>query len=174
MKKEWPIKVLATVVVVGVALAVKFLFCAVPYWQSSEVYKKYKDVEGIRASYVKDFRVNDTMTVAVTLLEATDSAGWERLMERFGAPDDMIETVKSNPEARKAWVRMAPKGHPEEMVEGGMQGGDTEEWGYDMVAISFEPRAIAVFDVKSKEDFIALFYYNSDYMTNRTNQFIKK
>ena len=174
MKKEWPIKVLATVVVVGVALAVKFLFCAVPYWQSSEVYKKYKDVEGIRASYVKDFRVNDTLTVAVTLLEATDSAGWERLMERFGAPDDMIETIKSNPEARKAWVRMAPKGHPEEMVEGGMQGGDTEEWGYDMVAISFEPRAIAVFDVKSKEDFIALFYYSSDYMTNKTNQFIKK
>ncbi len=174
MKKEWPIKVLATVVVVGVALAVKFLFCAVPYWQSSEVYKKYKDVEGIRASYVKDFRVNDTLTIAVTLLEATDSAGWERLMERFGAPDDMIETVKSNPEARKAWVRMAPKGHPEEMVEGGMQGGDTEEWGYDMVAISFEPRAIAVFDVKSKEDFIALFYYSSDYMTNKTNQFIKK
>ena len=174
MKKEWPIKVLATVVVVGVALAVKFLFCAVPYWQSSEVYKKYKDVEGIRASYVKDFRVNDTLTIAVTLLEATESAGWERLMERFGAPDDMIETVKSNPEARKAWVRMAPKGHPEEMVEGGMQGGDTEEWGYDMVAISFEPRAIAVFDVKSKEDFIALFYYSSDYMTNRTNQFIKK
>ena len=174
MKKEWPIKVLATVVVVGVALAVKFLFCAVPYWQSSEVYKKYKDVEGIRASYVKDFRVNDTLTVAVTLLEATESAGWERLMERFGAPDDMIETIKSNPEARKAWVRMAPKGHPEEMVEGGMQGGDTEEWGYDMVAISFEPRAIAVFDVKSKEDFIALFYYSSDYMTNKTNQFIKK
>ena len=174
MKKEWPIKVLATVVVVGVALAVKFLFCAMPYWQSSEVYKKYKDVEGIRASYVKDFRVNDTLTVAVTLLEATDSAGWERLMERFGAPDDMIETIKSNPEARKAWVRMAPKGHPEEMVDGGMQGGDTEEWGYDMVAISFEPRAIAVFDVKSKEDFIALFYYSSDYMTNKTNQFIKK
>jgi hypothetical protein len=170
----WLIMILEFFVVIGGGLAVKYLPGAVVYWRSSEVYKRYCEVEGIRASYVKDYPVNDTLTVAVTLLEATDSAGWERLMERFGAPDDMIETVKSNPEARKAWVRMAPKGHPEEMVEGGMQGGDTEEWGYDMVAISFEPRAIAVFDVKSKEDFIALFYYNSDYMTNRTNQFIKK
>ena len=174
MKKMWPIKVLVFVVIVGGALAIRYGSSVVPYWQCSEVYKRYHKVEGVQATYIKNYPVNDTLTIGVTLLEATDSAGWERLMERFGAPDDMIETVKSNPEARKAWVRMAPKGHPEEMVEGVMQGGDTEEWGYDMVAISFEPRAIAVFDVKSKEDFIALFYYSSDYMTNKTNQFIKK
>ena len=173
-KKDIIIDILIFFIIVGVFLAVRYIPRRVPLEECSEVYKRYHKMEGVRATYVKDYPVNDTLTVGVTLLEATDSAGWERLMERFGAPDDMIETVKSNPEARKAWVRMAPKGHPEEMVEGGMQGGGTEEWGYDMVAISFEPRAIAVFDVKSKEDFIALFYYSSDYMTNKTNQFIKK
>ena len=171
MKKEWPIKVLATVVVVGVALAVKFLFCAVPYWQSSEVYKKYKDVEGIRASYVKDFRVNDTLTVAVTLLEATDT-GWERLMEDFRIPDALREIAEAATDKNKVWTRTVLKGHPEEKVSVATL--TDGEWKYDMVAMDFTLHKIALFDLNNMEEYMAIHDYGYDYMTNKTNQFIKK
>ena len=164
------------ILVAGVlaALVVLYLRTTVPYWRCSEVYKRYHKVEGVRATYIKNFPLNDTLTIGVTLLEATDSAGWEWLMEEFCASDDMVKTANENSEMRRVWARLAPKGHPEEIVEGGIQSGNTEEWEYDMVAISFEQCAISIFDTKSKEDFIALFYYSSDYMTNKTNQFIKK
>ena len=171
MKKEWPIKVLATVVVVGVALAVKFLFCAVPYWQSSEVYKKYKDVEGIRASYVKDFRVNDTLTVAVTLLEANDT-GWERLMEDFRIPDALREIAEAATDKNKVWTRTVLKGHPEEKVSVATL--TDGEWKYDMVAMDFTLHKIALFDLNNMEEYMAIHDYGYDYMTNKTNQFIKK
>ena len=171
MKKEWPIKVLATVVVVGVALAVKFLFCAVPYWQSSEVYKKYKDVEGIRASYVKDFRVNDTLTVGVTLLEANDT-GWERLMEDFRIPDALREIAEAATDKNKVWTRTVLKGHPEEKVSVATL--TDGEWKYDMVAMDFTLHKIALFDLNNMEEYMAIHDYGYDYMTNKTNQFIKK
>ena len=75
--------VVATVVVVQV---VRYLPRVVPYWQCSEVYKRYSRVEGVRATYVKDYRINDTLTIGVTLLEATTDSGWAMLQENFGVP----------------------------------------------------------------------------------------
>ena len=173
MKRTGYIVLLACLLVAGLALAVIRCPRTVPERECSEVYKRYHKVEGVRATYIKNYPLNDTLTIGVTLLEATDSAGWEWLMEELCASDDMVETANENSETRRVWVRLAPKGHPEEIVEGGIQTGNTEEWGYDMVAISFEQCVISIFDTKSKEDFIALFYYSSDYMTNKTNQFIK-
>ena len=173
-RKDTIINILIFVVIVGGALVYRYMQSVVPYWQCSEVYKRYHKVEGVRASYIKNFPLNDTLTIGVTLLEATDSAGWELLVEKFSVSNDMLETARSSSETRRAWVRLASKEHPEEIVEGGIPSVNTEEWGYDMVAISFEQCAIAIFDTKCKEDFITLFYYSSDYMTNKTNQFIKK
>ena len=58
----------------GGGAAIKFLPRTVPYSQCSEVYKRYCEVEGIRATYLKDYRLNDTVTVGVTLLEAETEA----------------------------------------------------------------------------------------------------
>ena len=75
--------VVATVVMVQV---VRYLPRVVPYWQCSEVYKRYSRVEGVRATYVKDYRINDTLTIGVTLLEATTDSGWAVLQEDFNVP----------------------------------------------------------------------------------------
>ena len=50
------------------------------------LYRHYAHCEGVRASYLKGKRVNDTMRVDMTLLQATDSAGWARLQEDFQIP----------------------------------------------------------------------------------------
>ena len=178
MKREWQIKVLVLVVVGVVILVAKFLPPAMAYWESSEVYKRYSRVEGVRATYVKDFRVNDTLTVGVTLLEATDSAGWVRLLQRFNASDDMVKTAEYSQDTNKVWLRLSPKGRPEEKIGVGTQGGGSKEndLEYEMVTISFEVRAIGIFHTNSKEELFALYNYNFDYMANKNknNTILKK
>ena len=116
----------------------------VPYWQCSEVYKKYSRVEGVRATYVKDYRVNDTLTVGVTLLEATDSAGWEYLKEDFGLtviPKELEEKYSSD--SNKVLVKKYPK------RESLYSGGDT--LADDIVAISYYKHSIIHFIVECDE-----------------------
>ena len=85
-KRDRLINTLIVIVVIGGVLAVRYLPPAIAYWRSSEVYKRYSRVEGVRATYIKDFPLNDTLTVAVTLLEATTDSGWAVLQEDFNVP----------------------------------------------------------------------------------------
>ena len=86
MKKNNLICVVLFVTVVVAMLAWGYLARVVPYWQCSEVYKRYSRVEGVRATYMKDYRINDTLTIGVTLLEATTDSGWAVLQEDFNVP----------------------------------------------------------------------------------------
>ncbi|MBP5536222.1 MAG: hypothetical protein J6X62_05450 [Bacteroidales bacterium] len=77
-------------------LAVVVEFAAITLWKRwywffpslavSEEYSRYKDVDGIRAAFLKDYRVNDTVTVDITLLEAANDAGWDILQHDFYIP----------------------------------------------------------------------------------------
>ena len=170
------INILIVVVILGGASIFWYMQRTVPYWQCSEVYKKYSRVEGVRATYVKDFRVNDTLTVGVTLLEATDSAGWEYLLNAFGEPREVSEVVEESTKQVKVWARLAPKVYPEEKVGNGNQSGNDEakEWNYDVLLKSYEERVLCVFEVNSMEEYIALFDYSSDIMTEKSTNLISK
>ena len=85
-KKFWLFAAGVCLVAVVVAVGLKKMSNVVPVEQCSEVYKQYCDVEGVRATYIQDYRVNDTLTVGVTLLEATTDSGWAVLQEGFGLP----------------------------------------------------------------------------------------
>ena len=86
MKRTGLITLAACFAVLVMAVVVIRYPRTVPLEECSDVYKRYKDVEGVRATYVKDYRVNDTLTVGVTLLEATTDSGWAKLQEGFGIP----------------------------------------------------------------------------------------
>ena len=85
-RKDRIINALIVVSVLVVGFVVWYLPPAIAYWRSSEVYKRYSRVEGVRATYVKDYRINDTLTIGVTLLEATTDSGWAVLQEDFNVP----------------------------------------------------------------------------------------
>lgn len=72
-------------IVVG-ALVVRFWPRTVLFDQCSDLYKHYSNVEGIDATFIKDFKVNDSVFVDVTLLETKDSAQWDILCKDFGIP----------------------------------------------------------------------------------------
>ena len=52
-------------------------------WQRSKIYWQYRGQEGIEASYVCDYPVDDTTLVDVTLLLATTDSAWESLCQDF-------------------------------------------------------------------------------------------
>lgn len=69
-------------VVVGLAVWQWPRFFASRY--ASDLYRTYADIPGIDATFLHDYRVSDTVAVDVTILQATDSVGWERLTNDFG------------------------------------------------------------------------------------------
>ena len=135
---------LVVAIVVVATMVARYLPGVVPYWQCSEVYKKYSRVEGVRATYVKDYRVNDTLTVGVTLLEATDSAGWACLKEDYGLtviPRELEVIYRGD--SNRVLVKKYPKREPL------YSGGDT--LADDIVAISYYKHSIIHFIVECDE-----------------------
>jgi len=91
-----------TLAIIAVGLAVCAGFFLFPRQLTPEecgaLYQRYKDAEGIDASFIKDFPVNDTLTTDALLLEAATDSAWCELLLDFGVPEEMIEMYKSNKE----------------------------------------------------------------------------
>ena len=83
MKNKRPLFVvlLCLLLAGGVVLAL-LPRCPMP-WQCSKLYWQYRGQEGIEASYVKQYPVDDTTLVDVTLLRATTDSAWERVCPSF-------------------------------------------------------------------------------------------
>ncbi len=83
MKNKRPLFVvlLCLLLAGGVVLAL-LPRCPMP-WQCSKLYWQYRGQEGIEASYVRDYPVDDTTLVDVTLLRATTDSAWESLCIAF-------------------------------------------------------------------------------------------
>ena len=143
MKKNKLICVVLFVTVVVAMLAWGYLARVVPYWQCSEVYKRYSRVEGVRATYVKDYRINDTLTIGVTLLEATTDSGWAMLQEDFGLPVIPKEyEERFVGDSNKVSTKIVPKESP--LVDG------EDSLVHDIIAISRYKHIIAHFELQSK------------------------
>lgn len=68
---------------VGIVAAVKYRYAMFPGDKVSETYRKYTDTPNIEATYIKDFRVSDSIRTDITLLHALDTAGWILLLDDF-------------------------------------------------------------------------------------------
>ncbi len=145
--KDKIINVAIFVTIVGGALLVKYLPGVVPYWQCSEVYKRYHKVEGVQATYIKNYPVNDTLTIGVTLLEATDSAGWEYLLQAFNIPQEMIEMEEID-----VWTWQALRNHPEKKYNSIENDSQVEQSELEIVSISMKNQEICVFHTQNEQE----------------------
>ena len=84
IKRYWMWVGLLLLVVVAAVTLCKRWYWFFPTRQVSPVYAKYAGTEGLNVAFLKDYRLNDTLAVDVTLLEAQDSARWEELCRDFG------------------------------------------------------------------------------------------
>ena len=82
-KRFWlivAILALIEAVILCVALQWKYIF---PSREVSDLYTRYEKVDGIETSFIKDYKVNDTVFVDVTLIETKDTALWDSLCKDF-------------------------------------------------------------------------------------------
>ena len=86
MKRYWLITLVLCVVGITTVLAVRYWPRIVHPGEPSGLYLRYKDNPHISAAFIKDFRVNDSLTLDVTILEARDSVGWDQLRIDFKRP----------------------------------------------------------------------------------------
>lgn len=84
MKRSWLITILVCLLILGGGGAVLLLPQVVPFDQCSDMYKRYADMDGVDATFIKGYKVNDTVFVDVTLLETKDTALWDSLCKDFG------------------------------------------------------------------------------------------
>ncbi len=83
MNRRWTITLLLLPVVVLSVLLLTRSLHTVPPDKCSDVYRQYKDTPGIKASFIKDYPINDTLNVDVVLLVADTDAGWDTLHRDF-------------------------------------------------------------------------------------------
>lgn len=140
MKKSWPITILFCLLIIGGGAAVILWPRTVPLQECSEIYQKYANVEDVRASFIKDYKVNDTVFVDVTLLEAINSAGWDILKKDFELPNlpaELQQLVDNG--ADLVFTKSIPKTKT-----------DTSNSPNDLLAISHLKHTLTVFHIEDE------------------------
>ena len=159
-KRFWliiAIMALVEALVCYIAIQWKYIF---PSNEVSEIYARYEKVEGIDVSFVKDYKVNDTVFVDVTLLEATDSVGWATLKKDFEVPPLTPNILRFMDNGEDLiCVKLIPKSTTTDTLLNSNPN--------DVLAISHLNRTLTVFHVKNKEELNAVRHYNYDKSTNQ-------
>ena len=80
-----------------------------PTDEVSELYTRYEHVDGVEVSFIKDFKVNDTVFVDVTMLEAKTDSAWIILQTDFNVPiiPEEYQELLANYNSVDSWL--APK-----------------------------------------------------------------
>lgn len=67
----------------------------VPLAETSEVYRQYRHLPGVRAAFIRQMPINDTMRLDMTLLEAEDSAAFADLLIKMGKSEEFVQYIMS-------------------------------------------------------------------------------
>ena len=159
-KRFWlivAILALIEAVILCLALQWKYIF---PSKEVSDLYTRYENVDGIAASFIKDYKVNDTVYVDVTILEANDSASWVSLKNDFEVPNpspDFQQFIDNGKDLIS--VKIIPKSTAVDT--------SSNEYPNNLLAISHMNRTLTVFHIKNKEELNVVRHYNYDKSTNQ-------
>lgn len=96
---SWPVTLTVCLLIVLGTLTVKLWPRTVPFDQCSVAYQTYAGQPGICASFIKDYRINDTVFVDVTFIEATTDSAWNVILNDFNMPvipEEYRELVEKN------------------------------------------------------------------------------
>ena len=102
MKRHLLILLLTALLGVGAVALCKYWNVLFPTGETSEIYRQYYKTPGIRAAYIQNMTVDDTIHFDITLLEARDSATYVWLLRDLGQDEDQITiqmdyTLDDNP-----------------------------------------------------------------------------
>ena len=154
--KKWIIAfVVLTAVGVGCVAWCRYV---APHRQVSDLYRRYEHVDGIAASYIHNYPVNDTLSLDVTLLEATSDSGWQTLCSDFAISGVVEEIMKVGPEI--VFSRQVSRHDYTQVILG-----DSPD--VELLAISCDSKTLAIFHTHNPKETHAVLYHN---LTKSVNQ----
>ena len=90
MKRHLLILLLTALLGVGAVALCKYWNVLFPTGETSEIYRHYHKTPGIRAAYIQNMTVDDTIHFDITLLKARDSATYVWLLRDLGQSEERI------------------------------------------------------------------------------------
>ena len=156
--KKWILAfLLLTFLGVAAVAAGRYLL---PERHVSDIYRRYHNADGIAASYIHNFPVNDTLRLDVTLLEATTDSAWQALCADF-AISDIVETIEDiDPHA--IFSRQVNRHDYAQIVRG-----DSPD--AEILAISYDSKTLSIFHTSNAAEKHAVFHYNYTESINQDN-----
>lgn len=153
-KRFWTvIAIVAVIEVLAIALVQQWRYIF-PSHEVSEIYTRYENTDGIDASFIKDFRVNDSVFIDVTLLEAKDSAGWALLCKDFDVPTPSSLFQQLISEGKDIiYSGLINKTNTESISEGCAK---------NLLAISYQSHTLSIFHLHNEEESLSVLNYNLD------------
>ena len=153
MKRHWIFQIVCILLAIIIPWMIKSLPTPLLDKDCSPLYQRYADDPGVEASFVKGFRISDTLTIDATLLRAKDSAGWERLREDF----EVTPTSKDDSTSHKKSLitRLNKKGETKPII-------DTVLLNNDLLYFNIEQKNIAILHITDTLQLDACFDYMID------------
>ena len=121
-----------------------------PVSKCSPVYREYYKTDGINAAYIKSYPLNDSVGVAVTILEATDSAAWDTLLRDFCFSQIVIERIQKS--TKSVFSKLTPQGHYDQPPDSVMANND-------MIIVYPRVKSLYVLDLESDAQLDAIMKY---------------
>ena len=147
--KRWIITFLLTLAV-ATAVGVVVWRHVLPMRSVSDLYRRYEHADGIAASYIHNFPVNDTLRVDVTLLEATTDSAWQALCADFAISRVVEEMVQINPDL--VFCRQVSRHDYTQVIYG-------DHPNAELLTISCRSKTLAIFHTHTHTEIRAVLYY---------------
>lgn len=153
MRRRFLIFCLLAVLVVGAVTAWHYRARLFPQGEVSALFLRYEHQPGIEADFIKNYRLNDSTAVDVTVLKATDSVAWGNLVQDFCLDyidSSIVEDVRKN--KNSITIKLFPKGHPCEDPDSLMADNS-------LMVCSFTLHEMSIFDLKGNESLSSIITY---------------
>ena len=158
---SWTVVILLCLLLVAGAAVLVLTPRTVPFDECSPLYRQYAGQEGIKASYVRDYPVDDTTLVDVTLLRATTDSAWISLCHEFLPNISNIINNLPQEHAVTFWA-VSKDNHRTQVTP------NTIEI-FDLVLLTAQMKTIYVFHLKDKEQSSVIFDIMTSYILHINN-----
>lgn len=152
MKKSWFITILLCLLLLGGGAAAILTTGILPRDKCSKAYQHYAGKEGIRATYVADYAVGDSVLTGVTMLKATTEAAWDTLQHDFAIkpiPPEVSHLFGN----RDITFRKAPK------KDYTLPTDTANPLNNDMIVASWSERTVCIFHLETEQQHKAIMAY---------------
>lgn len=159
LQVSWLTTIIVCLVLLLSTLAALLWPRTVPLSECSATYRRYTGHKDIGAAYIKDYRINDSVSVSITLLEAKTDSAWESLLKDFNTtppPKEFIGHINNT-------SRLAPKKDyslPKDSIL----------LNNDFIHIAWLSHEFTIFHIESKEQAQALY----SFQVRKAKQTLKK